>query len=138
MTGQGEILPTQMDTIKSRTLSSYLDNDITERLGLSEPIEPDQSGSSVGNLLGSAAGEQVTNSITEEQSSLSARGKKGKRLLIEDDDEEERGSHHQSSVQPESFKDEEESKEIKIVKPKSKENSSQSESLSTATEEKKE
>ena len=128
-----------MDTIKSKTLSSYLDNDITERLGLSEPIEPDQSGSSFGTLLSLAAGEQVTTSITEEQSSVSsARSKKGKRLLIEDDEEEERGSHHQSSVQPESFKEDEESKELKTGKPKVEENSSQSESQSTATEEKKE
>ena len=66
MSGQGEILPTQMDTIKSKTLSSYLDNDITERLGLSEPVEPNQSGSSIGNSLGLDAGQQVNNSITEE------------------------------------------------------------------------
>ena len=56
MGAQNEILPTQMETIKSKTLASYLDNDIIERLGLSEPIEPNQSGSSIGNSLGLDAG----------------------------------------------------------------------------------
>ena len=45
-----------MDEIKAKPLSDYLDRDITERLNLSEPIEPNQSGSSNINLLGEAAG----------------------------------------------------------------------------------
>ena len=57
MSGQSEMLPTDMEPIKAKPLSSYLDQSITERLNLSEPIEPNQSGSSTLNLFGQAAGD---------------------------------------------------------------------------------
>ena len=105
MTSQSDALPTIMDEIKAKPLSSYLDRDITERLNLSEPIEPNQSGSSNANLLGEAAGTQVTTS--EEQSSALSKKQTRKRLIIEDDEEEERGNHEQSKILPESLIEEE-------------------------------
>ena len=105
MSSQSEILPTDVENIKAKPLSSYLDSSITERLNLSEPIEPNQSGSSTVNLFGLAAGDQATNllSSNEEQSSASLKGKKSKRLIIDDEEDEERGNHSQSRITPESL-----------------------------------
>ena len=43
--GQKETLPFVFEPIKSKSLSSYLDREIIERLELADPVEAGQSGS---------------------------------------------------------------------------------------------
>ena len=42
---QKEVLPFVFEPIKQKSLSSYLDREIIERLELAEPVEAGQSGS---------------------------------------------------------------------------------------------